>query len=510
MKKKWVSLLLLAIFVFPFLLGQSPFDDWISAAVEADRGGDFSDALRLYSEVLPYLRDSDDTQTVRKLQNRIFEMQKIQQEFPLDVQLFYEELQRSFPHMEKETMDKILANPRLESVQIDGKTFFFGGLIPNLRYRDRELFRTDHDALVRARLFFLHTRDTALQDDRWGLHPTFANPFTSPTTFLFRSGIHVSRDKLPASGTLQLWFPQPILGASQKDVRLVAIQGEEFLGCTPRFDAELGIAYFEVPLEQLPSDLELSLETLVTSYRQQVAVDAAKVGEYDDQDPDFLRYTASSGAIVFDASLSETARLIVGDETNPYLQAKKIYDYIVQRIAYSDTPHMTLNSLDIEGNLRQPESLYVHRNGFGDTLGQSAYFCALCRSLGIPARTTGGFQWIPSVEGPHYWAEFFLPRYGWVPADPAFAGFVDYFHDYEISASDKKRFQEFYFGGIDPYRMVVQKDLWLPLSPRNRQTVLLPIVLEFPQVNLEGESYSLDVATAIKDGYGYSFLPLSY
>ena len=51
--------------------------------------------------------------------------------------------------------------------------------------------------------------------------------------------------------------------------------------------------------------------------------------------------------------------------------------------------------------------------------GQFAYlFIALCRSVGIPARLVAGWQTTDDSEwGYHAWAECFIPKYGWVPAD---------------------------------------------------------------------------------------------
>ena len=84
--------------------------------------------------------------------------------------------------------------------------------------------------------------------------------------------------------------------------------------------------------------------------------------------------------------MKQKAEEIVGNETNPYLQARMIYWYIINTLPYSHAPHIYLDAAGI------PESTYVLGTGVGDCGTQSMYFAALCRSLGIPARAVGGYQ----------------------------------------------------------------------------------------------------------------------
>ena len=69
------------------------------------------------------------------------------------------------------------------------------------------------------------------------------------------------------------------------------------------------------------------------------------------------------------------AESIVGGETNPYLAARKLYDYIVDNVTYNFMPHFIFWPRTSEA-----ESDYVHRHQRGDCGAQSMYFSAMARS----------------------------------------------------------------------------------------------------------------------------------
>ena len=131
----------------------------------------------------------------------------------------------------------------------------------------------------------------------------------------------------------------------------------------------------------------------------------------------------------------------------------------------------------------QAESVYVHQHKYGDCGAQSMYFAALCRSIGIPARATGGFQTFTGKPEGHFWAEVYLPDYGWIPVDPTAATMVDYLPS--VTPAERQAFHDFYFGSQDDQRLVVQKDVDLPLIPRADMRVQLPMAVQMPAATCE-------------------------
>jgi len=135
-----------------------------------------------------------------------------------------------------------------------------------------------------------------------------------------------------------------------------------------------------------------------------VEVDPAALAPYDAADADYLKYTAAETWIQTDGGVLDTARAIVGEQRNPWLQAELIYDWIIESMDFVPGGH---------GNLDAVATLAGRK---GDCGQYSRLFVALCRSVGIPARTvTNG--WLEG--GFHVFAEIMMPGHGWVPADPA-------------------------------------------------------------------------------------------
>ena len=351
---------------------------------------------------------------------------------------------------------------------IDGAPRFFDGVISNVKFRNVDLFRQDagmYGGYEQGYKMLKPIIDAGPGPDSW-------QPFIRPISYTGTGTLAVPRGKLPASGTLKLWFPIPIVTGPQTNVSVLSITPMTYVKGAPSLDRDIGLISMEVPLAELTQDLTIVIRFSFDHYEQWFQVDPERVGEYDRQSDLYRQYTASYGNIAVTDEIRRTAQTVIGNETNPWRAAKKLYDYIVATVSYSFMPHLALWPRG------EPESVYVHRNRFGDCGAQSMYFSALCRSVGIPARTTGGWQLFKGNFSGHFWAEFYLPNYGWIPVDPTAADMVGYLTG--VSDQDKKAFQDFFFGNQDHFRCNVQKDVDVPLIPPTRERVFLPMAIQYP------------------------------
>lgn len=277
---------------------------------------------------------------------------------------------------------------------------------------------------------------------------------------------------MPADGDLRIWFPLPVEGGPQSDVRITEITPTDYLRYPPGTSRNIGLLYQFVHLPDLQGDLDVSFRVSFSHDARYFKVASSWVGAYDKSGALYRRYTASRANTRITPSIRRTARRVVAGERNPYLAVRRIWNYVIDRVTYSFMPHWALYPRG------QAESVYVRQHKYGDCGAQSIYFAALCRSVGIPACCTGGFQLFTGVPAGHFWAELYLPNYGWVPADPTAAELIDYLPEY--SAADKAAFHAFFFGGQDDLRLTVQKDVGLPLVPRAHGRVALPMAIQFP------------------------------
>jgi transglutaminase-like putative cysteine protease len=121
-------------------------------------------------------------------------------------------------------------------------------------------------------------------------------------------------------------------------------------------------------------------------------------------------YTANDTKyLIDDPYIQRTAKEVVGTETNPYWMARKIFDFVRNKLEY----------LMVGGWNAAP---VVLQRGNGSCSEYSFSFISLCRAAGLPARYVGSIV----VRGDdaslddvfHRWPEIYLPNYGWIPIDP--------------------------------------------------------------------------------------------
>ena len=115
----------------------------------------------------------------------------------------------------------------------------------------------------------------------------------------------------------------------------------------------------------------------------------------------------------------------------------KIYEYIISNFEINN---------DITSDRSQTVISFLD-NKKGSPYDASLLFCTFCRSIGIPALPIAGVVIDKQKKTYiHWWAEFYIEAFGWIPVDIGMAMSVPF----ENEIKDKK---EYYFGNIDSFRI---------------------------------------------------------
>ena len=153
--------------------------------------------------------------------------------------------------------------------------------------------------------------------------------------------------------------------------------------------------------------------------------------------------------------IRKVANQLAGKETNPVLQARKFFQYVIDKSEHYSKWSATPKGLCL-GSAKECML------GTGDCCtDQHALFIALCRARGIPCRLMYGSRLKPENEGkdfdPGYrcWPNFFAPGLGWVPLD--------------ISSADtaKPELAGNWFGGLDENRLEWAEGRDFDFEPRS-------------------------------------------
>jgi transglutaminase-like putative cysteine protease/uncharacterized protein YxeA len=427
----------------------------------------FHAAAELYGEAFRQYRAESNAARAKEALNMASRSVRMYVEFPYNQSVMAAMIDEAYPAASAGQKETWLSCTTGQCITSDGETLYFSDTVGNVRYHNFDLIRNATRSMGKTPFYDQMKSITASPADEG------AGPYVNPVRWDGTETLSLPAGLLPKNGTLRLWIPLPVETPSQQDVTIISVEPAQYVISETGTGADLGLAYLEIPLDSVNSDfLNVTTRFRYTQYEVRYTIDPAKVGKYNTSDPEYQKYTASGRNIVVSPEMKAKALSIVGNETNPYLQAEKLYWHVIS-YPYSHVPHIRLSASGT------PESVYMLETGYGDCGTQSMYFAALCRSLGIPARAIGGYQLVPGYAGTHFWSEYYLPGYGWIPNDVTIAEGAEW--SYEATDEDRHQYMAFYSSNLDPYRYIIQKDVDVPLTPSPGNAVMFDIVVQSPK-----------------------------
>lgn len=149
--------------------------------------------------------------------------------------------------------------------------------------------------------------------------------------------------------------------------------------------------------------------------------------------------------IIFTPYIRTLVESLTEGVTDPLEKARRFYDFITLNMKYTFMP-----AYFVLENIAET----CARNFTGDCGVFALLFLTLCRCAGIPAQWQSGFTAEPDFCGGHDWVRFYIAPYGWLYADASYGTAA-------VRQENEER-RKFYFGNLDPYRMVANSAFQAP------------------------------------------------
>jgi transglutaminase-like putative cysteine protease len=285
----------------------------------------------------------------------------------------------------------------------------------------------------------------------------------------------------PAGETIRAWLPVPRAFPHQKDFAVIS-SSPAVTKLAPE-DSPIRTAYFEQVAEK-DKPTAFTLEYSYAGYGVWFDLKPEEVKPYDKNDAAVREFTREGPHVAFTDGIKELSAQVVGAEKNPVVAARRIYNWITENIKYSYAlEYSTIRNI----------SEYCATKGYGDCGQAALLFITLCRYNDIPARWQSGWLTMPGGKTIHDWTEISIQPYGWVPVDPYMGVFaMQYFSGPEEA---RKEIRDFYFGGLDQYRMAANSNHSQEFSPpkqsmRSDNVDFQRGEMEFGNTNIYFDKYS--------------------
>jgi transglutaminase-like putative cysteine protease len=292
---------------------------------------------------------------------------------------------------------------------------------------------------------------------------------TTMTTAAFaasRSGIvtlDVDLSARDAAKETKLWVPYPVSDRHQK-VGDVKVSGD-FVSSGVYTDETHGtpILYAQWPAGVKSRKLSFSFSV----DRKDIRQTNLPTTEPKWNREDYAEYLKPTSLGPIDGEVKKLADSITKEKHTVLAKARAIYDWCCSNM-YRDPTTVGCGKGDVCALLQKPG---------GKCTDISSVYIALCRAAGVPAREIFsvrlGKKAVEDITAyQHCWAEFFLPGYGWVTADPADVRKAMLVEKLGENDPKAKEYREFFWGGIDPYRVVFATGRDIVLNPPQAGTPL--------------------------------------
>lgn len=397
-------------------------------------------------------------------------LRRTRKDFNVSPERVLREIRRSVPDATEEDLARWREAGHLHHRVIDGEVKYFRSAAGNLFRLSEEARGRRPETPAAPKKFPLDAllRELVQAADEQAV----AEVYPVKHHIKYELAINDDHPRLKPGALVRVWLPFPQEYRRQRDVKLLDAQPAGAVVASK--DAPQRTVYFEhrVGDDGKAPKFRVEFEFVTSAYCPQL--DEAQVEPYDEAGAVYREFTAERAPhIVFTPEIKALAEKIVGDETNPLKKARLVFHWVSDNI-----PWVSEMEYGIIGNLSA--------KGIGARCGdcgvQGLSFVTLCRAAGVPARWQSGWQTKPGDWNMHDWSEFYVEPWGWLPADAS----------YGVRDDADPRVRDFFCGGIDPYRLIVNLDYARELEPPKTSFRSEPNDFQRGEVEIDGHNLYFD------------------
>ena len=270
--------------------------------------------------------------------------------------------------------------------------------------------------------------------------------YLDPRGYAATYAVSIAAAGAAGGGELYLWIPAIPETSAQRHLAEPSVNERPI----QRDPAGVGLFRFRDPVSGVSR--EVRSDYRIRRYAIQTAIEPSSVRGYRTDSAFHERFTGGDAVVPSGGNLPAIAERAMRGYVNPLWRARLTFDYVVARlqpvaaagarIAPAGAGPMQVVAAAIDERRAAPYEYALT-------------FSAVARAAGIPARPVAGYLIDDSARAvPHYWAEFFLEDFGWVPVDPAMeAGASLAARPADDTAVDP------WFGRLDSRRIVIAKGI---------------------------------------------------
>jgi len=280
--------------------------------------------------------------------------------------------------------------------------------------------------------------------------------FHDKQNYIVTVSVNVKTGAAETPNTLYLWIPRPAVSAAQRNTETLSSSMEPFI------ENYRGTSLFKLDNLTSGGETRLTLIWKVEVYSIETAVRPLSIRQ-EANSPARDAYTKSEAQLPSDDTrIKNQVLAILGREQNPYTKAQRIYEWMIREIMFIPD-----SGGDIFTALEKKRA---------DFYTAAMLYSALLRCAGVPCLPVAGVLVSRNSQTMnHWWAEFWIDGFGWIPVDPVMgAGAIP------AQFGDAPNKADYYFGNIDSRRIAFSRGFpnLAQMNPKGRTIT-------------QGRSYSL-------------------